>query len=640
MPRGTKYPSSFCEWVIGKNIDEIAASQAKKQPVPKRDIVRVEVTTDDETEADSLTVTYPRSARSAPVNKADQDVVIKKVRFQQVPSKSALKKTTIVSVKSDSEPSDSTSKSEEASTDAGSKPHKSKKKKKCAVVDPDPHPTCQCNSCVRGRDSLKNKAETDEAQSSASDSDASSAEAVVSKPSPEKKGGNRRVETDADYEASSEPSTNSEDQADQASKPDKVSKKQKSRERRVDKSEAPQKSEGSHKASAAKGKGKQSRGRPIKDYPEAFPGPHPRRPHLIEPIRAEVVQTERVVESAEDPPPNAFYDPTHGVLRVYHGPVYGGQFGHALYPRRGASGRPLPMGTPHPLQNPYLHGFNQAPPEKQGQPQQQPQQQQHPQQQQQQHPQQQQQQHPQQQQQQQQAPITQAMPVSSFQAMCPPPTFASGGYATGGYAPGGYVPGGYAPGGHVPSSYPYGGVAPTGVPVPVVWPQATAPTNGSKGAFSMCGANGASPLSRNTDNGGANNVAPPGNVEGKNPYYAGRSRTQAGAAGGRAVCDASQPNGSPAADGGWPSSDGAAEATQACAQTAWGNSDETTGWRNSETPWGNGTDADQATKGWSEQCGGQGAANGEAGWDDTYDSGPAPENNIMPGSWETEYGYW
>ncbi|KAM5345360.1 hypothetical protein ACJ41O_011222 [Fusarium nematophilum] len=94
------------------------------------------------------------------------------------------------------------------------------------------------------------------------------------------------------------------------------------------------------------------------NYPEGLPVPHPRRPQLIEPIRAEVVQTERVVETPEDPAPNAYYDPEHNVVRVYYGPVYGNHQSHALYPDRNAFTKPLPMGIPHPTQNPFYYGFN------------------------------------------------------------------------------------------------------------------------------------------------------------------------------------------------------------------------------------------------------------------------------------------
>ncbi|KAM0271794.1 hypothetical protein ACHAPA_002559 [Fusarium lateritium] len=111
-----------------------------------------------------------------------------------------------------------------------------------------------------------------------------------------------------------------------------------------------------------KGKGKaQSRykdGVKKGNYPEGLPVPHMRRPQLIEPIRAQVVQTERVIETPEDPAPNAYYDAEHNVMRVYHGPVYGNHQNNALYPNRNGFDQPLPMGQPHPLQNPFYYGFN------------------------------------------------------------------------------------------------------------------------------------------------------------------------------------------------------------------------------------------------------------------------------------------
>ncbi|RKF81849.1 hypothetical protein GcM3_031025 [Golovinomyces cichoracearum] len=44
---------------------------------------------------------------------------------------------------------------------------------------------------------------------------------------------------------------------------------------------------------------------------------------IIQASRAEVVIREDVIESHNDPRPNAFFDSKTGILRVYHGPVYG-----------------------------------------------------------------------------------------------------------------------------------------------------------------------------------------------------------------------------------------------------------------------------------------------------------------------------
>ncbi|KAF4589742.1 hypothetical protein GQ602_003631 [Ophiocordyceps camponoti-floridani] len=569
MPK-PKY-STFCEWVIGKNVQQIAAAQDKKKPAPtepspKRDVFRVEVTTDDEAEEDSLTVTYPRSAKSAPVTAAAEDVVTKKVRFQQMPTKSALKKSTVVGVESEST-TDSESETTETESNEVSPEEKNKskfttkikkKKKKRLAIDPNPHPTCKCGSCVRSRHHFKLSSDV-----STSESDT---ETIANKPQPSK---HKHVLSDSDYEASSEPSTKSETEAGPSAKA--VEKVTDDKAKKASKSEATKQKEGrSHKVKIKARKGRSA----DKDYPEAMPGPHPRRPHLIEPIRAEVVQTERVVESAEDPPPNAYYDATHGVLRVYHGPVYGGRFGHALYPRRDASNHALPMGTPHPLHNPYLYGFDSG---KQGQ-------------------------------------------QSSFRPTYPPPPPAM---ADGGYAPMAYPPNG--------GGYPYSGFAPGGASAP--WPPPAAPpVNGSRGAFSMFAANGASPFSRLGEEGGSNNVAP-GSLQGNNPYYPGRSKSGPSATGSRAPDSGGQPDGG--TDGAWPTSDGAADG----ARGSWGNEQTEANWNNGEqtgAPCPNGKGGDEPTSAmpgaWESQEQQQQEQQPSSGWDsrqaDRWESQkPSPEES-------------
>ncbi|PHH75161.1 hypothetical protein CDD80_2601 [Ophiocordyceps camponoti-rufipedis] len=557
MPK-PKY-STFCEWVIGKNVQQIAAAQDKKKPAPtepspKRDIVRVEVTTDDEAEEDSLTVTYPRSAKSASINAAEEDVVIKKVRFQQMPTKSALKKSTTVVVESESTTDSESETTEAESTEISPKKKsksrsKTKKKKKRLTIDPNPHPTCKCGSCVRSRHHFKILLDE-----STSESDT---ETIANKPQPSK---HKHIEADSDYEASSEPSTKSEAEVRPSAKAEKTCD---DKAKKASKGEAAKQKEGrSRKVKIETRKGRAA----DKDYPEAMPGPHPRRPHLIEPIRAEVVQTERVVESAEDPPPNAYYDATHGVLRVYHGPAYGGRFGHALYPRRDASNHPLPIGTPHPLNNPYLYGFDSG---KQGQ-------------------------------------------QSSFRPTYPPPPPAM---ADGGYAPMAYPPNGHGPGG----GYPYSGFAPGGASAP--WPPPAAPPgNGSRGAFSMFAANNGSPFSRLGDEGGGNNVAP-GSLQGNNPYYPGRSKSGPSATGSRAPDSGGHPDGG--TDGAWPTSDGAADG----ARGSWGNEQTEANWNDSEQPGApcpNGTEGDEPTNAmpgaWESQ-----EQSGEA-WDSQQDQQQQPSS--------------
>jgi len=76
---------------------------------------------------------------------------------------------------------------------------------------------------------------------------------------------------------------------------------------------------------------------------------------VLRSARAEVVDREDVIEGPSDPKPNAFFDPNSGVLRVYHGNVYGNPYG-SLFP---ASSNPMPVGTFRQSPNPYFYGMQQ-----------------------------------------------------------------------------------------------------------------------------------------------------------------------------------------------------------------------------------------------------------------------------------------
>jgi hypothetical protein len=78
----------------------------------------------------------------------------------------------------------------------------------------------------------------------------------------------------------------------------------------------------------------------------------------ILPYRAVVVHREDVVECPSDPRPNAFFDVQSGILRVYHGSVYGNSYAmlvpnpadqmpiSAVAPQAARSSGPPPMNTP------------------------------------------------------------------------------------------------------------------------------------------------------------------------------------------------------------------------------------------------------------------------------------------------------
>ncbi|RDW65433.1 hypothetical protein BP5796_10125 [Coleophoma crateriformis] len=88
---------------------------------------------------------------------------------------------------------------------------------------------------------------------------------------------------------------------------------------------------------------------------------------MIQPSRADVVVREDVIECPSDPRPNAFFDARTGILRVYHGPMYGNPFA-TLVPLRN---QPIPIGS-FPLSPHHLHqvgpppqtpgGWNSGPP--------------------------------------------------------------------------------------------------------------------------------------------------------------------------------------------------------------------------------------------------------------------------------------
>ncbi|KAI1335540.1 hypothetical protein F5Y15DRAFT_246673 [Xylariaceae sp. FL0016] len=101
---------------------------------------------------------------------------------------------------------------------------------------------------------------------------------------------------------------------------------------------------------------RKSHEKPEKSFPPAHLPPEMRQVQFLLPPRSQVLQVEHAVEGSEDPRPNAFYDHEGGIMRVFHGPVYGNPHG-TLYPKRVYSHQNLPPGVPHPAQNPWYNGF-------------------------------------------------------------------------------------------------------------------------------------------------------------------------------------------------------------------------------------------------------------------------------------------
>ncbi|KAF7551639.1 hypothetical protein G7Z17_g4884 [Cylindrodendrum hubeiense] len=592
-------PSHFCEWVIGTTIPSILGPIPKQKKHRYRDVVRVEVTTDDESEEDTLKITYPRTGRTNSTYDNSHSTV-KKVRFDEktkdAPKKSALKKPkspvdSDETSESDAESSKAGESEIESSDDAPRPAAKGKKQQKKKNVssddtdseyDSDPHPTCKKQAPPNGKGNIRkrpNESDTDAETSNSSretsgsepekspkaknqsknrstkkkeepKSEESSTDAEASGSEPEtlskvkkqeatksnkKKGGKQTNASDTDVETS-ESAKETDEETNPAKKTNdgksgsgkkngKQAQAQKQKKKPENEINDQDKSK-EEEQPAAKEQGKSKKGKKVEEseteyskmskrkgetkrgnYPEALLYPHPRRPNLIEPIRAEVVQTERVVETPEDPAPNAYYDQEHNIVRVYYGPVYGNHHSNALYPSRTANTQPLPMGITHPTQNPYYYGFNNnqplqaPPPQGYGYS---------------------------------HAPITQGLPAGPWNAVAPPPGF----------------PPGY-----------------TGQPINQMNSQEM---QRGGDAYMMSGGAGFPPSNKEKDKDGVNNVGP---EESKNPYLPTRPKSQFstyGSAGrrnaSRETRNSGKGDGQPASNPAWSNNDGAGEQ-----QGTWGD---------------------------------------------------------------------
>ncbi|CAG9996543.1 unnamed protein product [Clonostachys byssicola] len=418
MTKKKKYPPTFYEWVVGTTIESalgpIPEKKKKKKP-RRRGLLRVELSTDDESGEDTMKITYPRTQPGGDLPRRE----VKKVRFQeQVPLKSALKKRVqIVDPGSGSEeassPSDSAtegSSSEAASSDAASSAQSSTESpgtssegstdvestsEEGESTDSDyepPPPKCESRKSNGGgrrklrrrRASLRKSrlAEISSDSESQDDSGSETDSSIKVKSKKLRKRATKKEEPipESDTETSVSSAESSSESEREAEKKKKKIRKEKAKSRRAKKTSKSKKSsdeseEEDNKPEKKKRSAKEEEApktaKPAsadrsdkRNYPEANPLPHPRRPNYVAPVRAEVVQTERVIETPEDPPPNAFYDAENNIIRVYQGPVYGGNPTRSLYPKRDSTKRPLPVGMPHPTQNPYYYGFNNLPPKK------------------------------------------------------------------------------------------------------------------------------------------------------------------------------------------------------------------------------------------------------------------------------------
>lgn len=93
-------PSLFCEWAVGSSINsairrfEKDRLEREKEAQRRRDVIKVELTADEESETDSVRVTYPRKRRGRSKSATNGLSGVKHVRFEQGPLKPALKRKT------------------------------------------------------------------------------------------------------------------------------------------------------------------------------------------------------------------------------------------------------------------------------------------------------------------------------------------------------------------------------------------------------------------------------------------------------------------------------------------------------------------------------------------------------------------
>ncbi|KAJ4420125.1 hypothetical protein N0V82_004572 [Gnomoniopsis sp. IMI 355080] len=363
MGRGGDWPpNSLAEWVVGQNFrpKQLAPEEGQKP------ILKVELSEDEASGDDILSVTYPgRRRRAGAAKHPAAGASGRKVRFDgdRKPLKSALKKassssssdTTLVDTSDDecATFTDSSSNIDTSEEDAPVRRRRGKSKKAkaafCEKIDSDdssaakdalPHPTCKCDECVKGRKILKAVIKF-EAKTKA-------AERAAEHQSKGKNKGQQKGKKDKSNETSEidgdTTDANTTEDEQKSSPKGKKNKKQKQKQKT-----SPKEARSSPAAEPPK--------RPVNKELFRLPEyPKEMQPNLIMRPEARVMQIEHAFETPYDPRPNAFYDNGKGITRVYHGPKYANPNGklYANYDSSKAMVPPTPSAFPvGAMQNPY-----------------------------------------------------------------------------------------------------------------------------------------------------------------------------------------------------------------------------------------------------------------------------------------------
>lgn len=345
MGRGAAWPpNSFGEWVVGQNF-----KSTSRRSSGQTQVLKVSLAEDEASGDETLQITYPgRRRRTSSTKQATpkSSSSRKKVSFDsdRKPLKSALKKRSMspsessdTLVEDTSEDDATTEKDESSAIDESDtsedevwvKKKKPKAEKKptaapvckketdsedsSAVKDALPHETCGCKDCVKGRKILKAMMKLDAKRDKGEGSKKGDSE----KQKNQQKGMKKKAEA-----TSTEASETTETEATEEDKePSSKQKKKKGQNKENEKKPSPKEDK---KPSPKIEEPKQAVDKTafkLPTYPKSM------EPNLIMPIKSNVVQCEHTIEGPNDPRPNAFIDSGKGIVRIYHGPVWGNHTG-------------------------------------------------------------------------------------------------------------------------------------------------------------------------------------------------------------------------------------------------------------------------------------------------------------------------
>lgn len=350
MGRGAAWPpNSFGEWVVGQNF-----KSTSRRSSGQTQILKVSLSEDEASGDETLQITYPgrrRGSSSAKQATSTPSSSRKKVSFDsdRKPLKSALKKqATSPSESSDtlvedtSEDDATTEKDESSAIDESDtsedevwvkkKKHKGEGKSKSAhackketdsedssaVEDALPHETCDCKDCVKGRKILKAMIKLDAKKATGEGSKKADKEKQKGNQKGNQKGGKSKTVEATSTEASE---TTENDATTEEEKEPQSKQKKKGQPKDNEKKSSSKENKKASPEEAEPKKAVDKTAFKLPTYPKSM------EPNLIMPIKSNVVQCEHTIEGPNDPRPNAFIDSGKGILRVYHGPVWGNHTG-------------------------------------------------------------------------------------------------------------------------------------------------------------------------------------------------------------------------------------------------------------------------------------------------------------------------